>query len=306
VSLLAFCYWLLVFYWFLVIVHESRTTNYQSLIAAKILLFILFAAEKTIFCEKLPKLQTKAYFCTMKPQKITIVYADDDFVIVNKPPGVLTIPDRFDATKLNLYHHLQLQYGDIFIVHRLDRETSGIVCFARNEAAHRELNRQFQQREVDKTYCVLVQGVVLADEGRIENYLNEHPNIPGRMIVVKHLGKKSITEWKVAERFKNYTLLDANIKTGRQHQIRVHFMDMGHPLAVDPMYAKKDGLFLSEIKRKYKAPLIAEELPLMSRLTLHAHHLRLTHPTTGETMEFLAPVPKDFEAILVQLRKWGK
>ena len=242
----------------------------------------------------------------MKPQKISIVYVDDAFIIVNKPPGVLTIPDRFDETKLNIYRHLQESYGDVFIVHRLDRETSGILCFARTEDAHRELNRQFREREVDKTYAVLVQGSVIAEAGRIENYLNEHPNIPGRMIVVKQLGKKSITEWCVTERFKNYTLLDANIKTGRQHQIRVHFMDMGHPLAIDPMYAKKDAMYLSEVKRKYKPPLLEAEPPLMSRLTLHARHLRLTHPTTGEVMEFAAELPKDFEAILQQLRRWGK
>ncbi len=244
----------------------------------------------------------------MKPAKIQIVYEDDAIIIVNKPAGILSIPDRFNLQLVNIYHFLKEEYGDqIYIVHRLDRDTSGILCFARTEAAHRELSRQWQERTVDKTYCVLVQGTILQDEGRIENYLGEHPGIPGRMVVTKRDGKKSITEWRVTERFKNYTLVAADIKTGRQHQIRVHFTDMGHPLAIDPMYAKRESMFLSEIKtRKYKASKDEDEAPLMSRMTLHAHQLSFLHPETQEKVQFEADLPKDFAAILNQLRKHGK
>ncbi|MEY4925619.1 MAG: pseudouridine synthase [Bacteroidota bacterium] len=244
----------------------------------------------------------------MKPAKIQVVYQDDAIVIVNKPAGILSIPDRFNLQLVNIYHFLKEEYGDkIYIVHRLDRDTSGILCFARTEEAHRELSRQWQERTVDKTYCVLVQGTILQEAGRIENYLGEHPGIPGRMVVTKRDGKKSITEWRVTERFKNYTLVAADIKTGRQHQIRVHFTDMGHPLAIDPMYAKRESMFLSEIKtRKYKASKEDDEAPLMSRMTLHAHQLSFLHPETQEKVGFEAELPKDFAAILNQLRKHGK
>ncbi len=244
----------------------------------------------------------------MKPAKIQVVYEDSSIVIVNKPAGTLSIPDRFNHQLTNIYGFLKEIYGEsIYIVHRLDRDTSGILCFARTEEAHRELSRQWQARTVDKTYSVLVQGTVLNDEGRIENYLGEHPGIPGRMVVTKRDGKKSITEWRVTERFKNYTLLAADIKTGRQHQIRVHFTDLGHPLAIDPMYAKRESMFLSEIKnKKYKPSAEEDETPLMSRMTLHAHQLSFLHPETQEKVHFEAPLPKDFAAILNQLRKHGK
>lgn len=244
----------------------------------------------------------------MKPAKIEIIYEDDTLIIVNKPAGILTIPDRFNHQLLNIYTFLKEQYGEeIYIVHRLDRDTSGIICFARTDEAHRELSRQWQARAVDKTYCVLVQGTMLQESGRIENYLGEHPGIPGRMVVTKKDGKKSITEWRVSERFKNYTLVAADIKTGRQHQIRVHFTDLGHPLAIDPMYAKREAIFLSEIKnRKYQAPKWEDEAPLMSRMTLHAHQLSFIHPKTEEKVAFEAPLPKDFAAILNQLRKHGQ
>ncbi len=242
----------------------------------------------------------------MKPQKIELLYADEAIIIVNKPPGILTIPDRHDPAIPNILGYLRDRYESVFTVHRIDRETSGILCFARDEASHRALSMQFQDRLVDKVYMVLVQGTVLGEEGRIENYLADHPTIPGRMVIVKRDGKKSITEWRVTERFRHFTLLDAHIKTGRQHQIRVHFKHLGHPLAIDTMYANKDKLMLSEIKRKFTISENAEEQPIMSRLTLHAHQLGITHPLTGERVHFTAPAPKDFAALLTQLGKWGK
>ena len=238
--------------------------------------------------------------------KVEIIYEDDAIVIVNKPPRSLTIPDRFDTAQFNLYRFLQDKYGAIFIVHRLDRETGGIVCFAKTEAAHRELCRQWEARTVDKVYAVLVQGNLKEDTGRLENFIADHPNIPGKMLVVKRDGKKSITEYSVVEVFKNYTLLDANIKTGRQHQIRVQFNYIGHPLAIDPLYAKKQSIFLSDIKLKYKPTNADEEQPIMDRLTLHARRLSFLHPTTGERVTFTAEPHKDFLALLSQLRKWGK
>jgi 23S rRNA pseudouridine1911/1915/1917 synthase len=236
--------------------------------------------------------------------KIDILHEDDAILVVNKPSGVLTIPDRHDQSLFNLYHFLQEKYGEIFVVHRIDRETSGILVFARTEEAHRNLNAQFQDRTVDKIYLTLVRGVVVAESGSIENYLGKHPSLPGRMMVVKTDGKKSITHWRVAERFKSYTLLETVIKTGRQHQIRVHCANMGHPLAVDEMYSKHTAIFLSDFKHKYKASTLEEERPIMARLTLHAHQLVITHPTTEERLTYTLSLPKDFTALLTQMRKW--
>lgn len=235
----------------------------------------------------------------------TILHEDADLILVNKPSGLLTIPDRFDATKPNLQAQLAEQFGTIYVVHRLDRETSGVICFARNEAAHRNLSIQFEQREVEKIYYALVEGR-LAAGGEIDESIAPHPFIKGKMIAHKR-GKASLTLYKSIERFKNYTLAEVSIKTGRTHQIRVHFSAIGHPLAIDSVYGRKETFLLSEVKRKrYNIGKGQEERPLMSRTTLHAYHLQVTHPSTGEKLEVEAPLHKDFSAVLKQLRKWAK
>ena len=237
--------------------------------------------------------------------KYELLHEDTDLVIVNKPSGVLSIPDRFDATRWNLQQILAEKYGEIFTVHRLDKETSGVICFARNEEAHRNLSMQFEQREVEKIYYALVEGR-LAKKGEIDAPIAYHPHIKGKMLTNKR-GKASLTLYKSLEHFKNYTLAEANIKTGRMHQIRVHFSSINHPLAIDSMYGRKGEFRLSEIKRKrYNIGREQEERPLMSRTTLHAHRLRINHPTSGERLLFEAPLHKDFNAVLKQLRKWGK
>ena len=237
--------------------------------------------------------------------KFDIIYQDEAIVIVNKPPDFLTVPDRFAHKLPNLYNTLQAKFGEIFIVHRIDKETSGIICFARTAESHKELCRQFEKRETDKIYWTLVQGILQEKEGVIDGKLAKNEFRPGSMIVAKK-GKPSVTEYKVLEEFEKYSLVEAHIKTGRQHQIRVHFRHIGHPPALDPIYNNKSEFFLSEIKRKYtQAGRGKEERPLMSRTTLHAHTLRLTHPVTKERMSFQADLPKDFRAVLTQLRKWG-
>ncbi|MEK7255426.1 MAG: RluA family pseudouridine synthase [Bacteroidota bacterium] len=235
-----------------------------------------------------------------------IIYEDDDFVIVNKAPFVLTIPDRFAPEKFNLFHWLNDHYGRVFVVHRLDKETSGILIFAKNEEAHRSLSLQFEGREVDKFYYVLVEGRVHEEEGVIDKPIAPHPAHPDKMIISAH-GKPSVTHYKVLEYFKNYTFLEANIKTGRTHQIRVHFQALGYPLAVDALYGRKEKFLLSDVKgRKFKLGKEQEEQPLMVRSSLHAGRLYFQHPRTGEAMTFEAPLPRDFAAVMAQLRKWGK
>ena len=235
--------------------------------------------------------------------KFDIIHQDEAIVIVNKPPDFLTVPDRFAHKLPNLYNILQKKFGEIFIVHRIDKETSGIICFARTAESHKELCRQFEQREAEKIYWVLVQGILQEKEGIVDVKLAKNEHRPGTMTVAKK-GKPSVTEYKVLEEFERYSLVEANIKTGRQHQIRVHFRHLGHPPAIDPIYSNKSEFFLSEIKRKYtRAGRGKEERPLMSRTTLHAHTLCVTHPVTGEEMTFEAGLPKDFKAVLAQLRK---
>lgn len=234
-----------------------------------------------------------------------LLYEDECLIVVGKPAGLLTIPDRM-GNKDSLLGMLEKKYGKVYVVHRLDRETSGVLCFARTEQAHRHLSMQFERHTTDKFYFALVDGVLHHEEGEIDKPIGEHPTAAGKMTVTNS-GKPSLTFYRVAERFKRYTLAEVLIKTGRTHQIRVHFQSIGYSLAVDALYGRRAAFYLSEIKGKsYKSGKHSEEeRPLMERTSLHAARLRLDHPVTGERMEFIAELPKDFAAVLSQLRKWG-
>ncbi len=240
-----------------------------------------------------------------------IIFEDDDLIVANKPAGLLTIPDRFDSTKPSLVGYLKsLQPPDakVFIVHRLDRETSGILCFAKNEAAHKHLSKQFEEKTAAKFYLALVDGRLIPEFGKIDFSIAESATTPGKMVTAKR-GKESLTFYKTLENFKQFTLVEAEIKTGRTHQIRVHFQSLGFPLAVDALYGRRDNLLLSEVKRKYKLSKLQgtdEERPIMNRTTLHAFRLELEHPTSGERVQFVCEPPKDFAALVSQLQKWGK
>lgn len=238
--------------------------------------------------------------------KPTIIFEDDDIIVLNKPAHYLTIPDRFVAERPNLTSFLKNTLEEVFVVHRLDKETSGVIIFAKNAAAHRNLSMQFEARTVDKIYLALVEGTVHKEKGEINQPIANNMRDKGRMIIASR-GKPSLTLYQVVERFKNYTLVEANIKTGRTHQVRVHFEVIGYPLAVDSLYGRKDAFLLSEVKmKKYrKSKDVFEERPLMSRTTLHAAKVTFNHPSTNEPLTFEAELPKDFRAVLNQLRKWG-
>ena len=231
--------------------------------------------------------------------RLEIIYEDDDLIAVNKPANVLTVPDRFDQTLKNLRTILQKKYGEIFIVHRLDKETSGIMLFARNAEAHKVLNEAFSGREVDKTYLAIAQKPGLSS-GTIEENIAESTKLPGRY-EIKSKGKSAITKYNVIEVFKNYALLEVKILTGRTHQIRVHLKHIGAPLLVDSKYGMADAFYLSSIKRLRKRP--SQERPLISRCSLHAYKIELIHPTTGKSVSFTAEPPKDMKATLNQMRK---
>lgn len=229
-------------------------------------------------------------------------------VIVNKPADFLTIPDRQRKDVSSLVQWLREKYGEIFIVHRLDRETSGIICFARNAEAHRNLSIQFEKRKTTKHYYAIVEGRP-EPTGRIEIGLEPHPAFPGKMKPTRQ-GKQSLTEYTVLEQFRDHALVRCDIYTGRMHQIRVHMAYVKHPLSVDYLYGNHDKFFLSSVKKAKGGYKLSkneeEERPLMARTTLHAKSLTLAHPTTGETMTFECDPPKDFQAMLTQLGKWGK
>jgi RluA family pseudouridine synthase len=234
-----------------------------------------------------------------------ILYQDDYQMIVNKPAGLLSVPDRYDSTIPNLMQLLRDRYGDIIKVHRLDRDTSGLICYARTPDAHRHLSLQFEKRETEKTYLALVNGTPAATEGTIDKPIAAHPSRAGKMMV-SNKGKQAVTHYRVLETFQRFSWVEVKIDTGRTHQIRVHFQHLGHPLAVDEMYGLRSAFFLSEIKGKhYRLSKEKEERPLLSRLSLHAHHLAFVPYGEAEKRSFEAPLPKDLAVSTKQLRKWG-
>jgi 23S rRNA pseudouridine1911/1915/1917 synthase len=240
----------------------------------------------------------------MKPPSPSVIYLDDDLLIADKPNGLTVIPERFNATKPCLQSILEDKHGKLWVVHRIDRETTGIVCFARNEDAHRHLSKQFESREVRKFYKAIVSGRMEGTEGEIDSPIMERPQKLGTMMVHPK-GKEALTLFSVVEQFRTCALLDVEIRTGRTHQIRVHFAAVGHPLLVDSIYSQHESFLLSSIKKKYKQS-DPEEKPIISRLSLHAFSLEINHPSTGDRMAFTSPLPHDMEALLKVLRKYDK
>ena len=224
--------------------------------------------------------------------QIETLYEDDDLIIVNKPAGLLVIPDRFNADLPSLNKLIEAKAGGEkrWVVHRLDRETSGVICFAKNEHTHRYLSILFQERDVSKFYAGLVIGNVVPEAGRIEGAIAEHPAVHGKMIVAKK-GKMAVTDYKVAEQWPLYALVQFQIHTGRTHQIRVHLAHIGYPLVGDPVYARlrfpKGASF--ELNEKLKT---------FTRQALHARRLGLVHPGTGESCLWECELPADFVSLL--------
>lgn len=237
--------------------------------------------------------------------KPDIFFENDDLLAINKPSGLLTLPDRFDAELDSLKGILNNKYGQVFVVHRLDKDTSGLIIFAKTAEAHQYYSRLFEERKVDKIYVGLVQGNLAEDEGSFDQPIGEHAFTKGKMAVVRK-GKHALTHYKVLETFGKYSWVSFKIETGRTHQIRVHLQNAGHPLVCDPIYGSDAPLLLSSVKKNFKLSKSEEsERPLLNRLALHAWKLSLTTPE-GKILELEAPVPKDLEACLKQLRKWKK
>lgn len=238
--------------------------------------------------------------------ELEILLEDDDIVVVNKPAGLLVIPDRFNATLPSLNKLLEQKLGQrIWVVHRLDRDTSGVICFAKNEAVHRYLSILFQEHKVNKFYAGIVTGKIRPPEGRIESPIAEHSVVKGKMIVSKR-GKAAVTDYKVSEEWPLYSLVQFQIHTGRTHQIRVHMQSIGHPLVCDELYGDGKPLYLSSFKRKYHtSKKEEEERPLLSRLALHAYRLEFVKED-GTLISIDAELPRDMAATVKQLNKWTK
>ena len=229
---------------------------------------------------------------------LDIIYEDGDILVINKPAGLVVHPSKghLKGTLVNgLLHYLNgnLSTGSDFyrpgIVHRIDKDTSGLLVVAKHNAAHQALAEQLLNHDMRRSYMALVHGQVKAPQGTIEAPLQRDPANRLRWTVDKE-GKYALTRFQVMENFENATLLDLELETGRTHQIRVHLEFIGHPLVGDPVYRK--GL------DHIKGSLVHD----MSGQLLHAYALKLQHPRSGEWLEFKAPLPRRFEEALDQLR----
>lgn len=233
-----------------------------------------------------------------------LLYKDDNLMAINKPSGWLSIPDRHDPELPSVRSWLESKGEKVFIVHRIDRDTSGLLLMARNEAAHKYYNSLFQNRTLHKNYYGLVTGSFEEEQGVYDQPIEEHPTIPGKMRVGRK-GKSAITHYQIEERFRGFSWVRFQIETGRTHQIRVHLQNAGHSLVGDPLYGTADPILLSTFKKKFKlSKADEEEKPLLSRLALHAFSVELTD-MQGKEQVFTAPLPKDLDTTLKQLRKWG-
>ncbi len=231
-----------------------------------------------------------------------ILLEDDSLIAINKPAGLLVLPDRFDRNQINLYNLLREVFEKIYIVHRIDKDTSGIVLFAKTTESHSLLNRAFENREVVKIYQAIVGGNPVVSSGSIELPIAEDGR--GRSIIAmgRRNGKEAITRYEIKERLGKYTLIEAKPHTGRTHQIRIHLSAIGMPILGDPIYGDGKGFYLSSIKNRYREK--GEEQPLISRTALHAHSISFIHPLFNRKILIEAPLAKDMTTVLKALRKY--
>ncbi|MGC9325450.1 MAG: RluA family pseudouridine synthase [Desulfomonilia bacterium] len=213
---------------------------------------------------------------------IPVLFENPDIVVIDKPAGISTIPERLSGS-LCLRDIISEQFSQkLFVVHRLDKEVSGVMVFARNAPAHRFFNTLFESRTVDKVYRALVHGVVDRDSMRITAPIRRFGS--GRMGIDEMIGLPSMTDVSVLERFSSCTLVDSSPRTGRRHQIRVHLYSIGHPVMGDLRYGDRSVQTLSP------------------RLMLHSHMIRLRLPS-GEPLSIESPIPEPFSTTLASLRK---
>ncbi len=239
-------------------------------------------------------------------QTFTILYSDSSLLVVDKPSGWLSVPDRYDPDADVIVRDLAKAEGELYVVHRLDKDTSGALIFARTAEAHRGLSEAFETREVSKTYRAIVRGSPSWDSEVCELPLRVDGDRRHRTIIDAARGKGSRTVFTVLERYRgsgfSAALVEARPETGRTHQIRVHLAGMGYPVLCDPLYGSPEPLLLSKVKGKWRGDPFSDR-PLIARTALHACRVEFPHPLTGQTMVVEAPEPKDFRATVIQLGK---
>jgi len=259
-------------------------------------------------------------------EPFTILYENDQFVVVNKASGIAVIADRWDDSKERLNELLNSYYGReaadaasavpprepripfphrVYVVHRIDRDTSGLVLFAKTREAHRHLSSLFESRTIEKTYLAVIHGRPAWTETVCDLPLRADGDRQHRTIIDKAKGKHARTNFKLLAEVGAYSLIQAQIETGRTHQIRLHLASLGHPVVCDPLYGTTKPVYLSAFKRGWRGDNL-EEKPLLARLGLHAYSLVLPasgDETHNEPQRFIAPLPRDFRALVNQMEK---
>jgi 23S rRNA pseudouridine1911/1915/1917 synthase len=267
-------------------------------------------------CIRLPELPDM----TPTPEDIPIevIYEDAALTVVNKPPGMVTHPAKgnWHGTLVNA---LQFHFDSLStlagenrpgIIHRLDRDTTGLLMVAKDDLAHRRLALQFELREVRKEYLALVHGIPQHDSDYIDRSIGFHPTVREKMAVrsVQDGGKTAVTFYEVLERFRNFALVRCKPQTGRTHQIRIHLTHIGHPILADKMYSGRDHITLGDVvglERKGSLAPGEAETTLIDRQALHAHRLRFRHPMTEAEIDLTAKPPADFDRALQALRQYA-
>lgn len=238
--------------------------------------------------------------CQPQPIELAIVYEDEALLVIDKPAGLVVHPaaGNPDGTLQNalLHHDPELiQLPRAGIIHRLDKETTGLLVIARTPAAHKQLVEQLQARAFDREYRAVVSGVMTAG-GSVDEPIGRHPTQRTRM-AVNYAGKEAVTHYRVLERFRAHTYLRVKLETGRTHQIRVHMAHIRHPLVGDPVYAGRLRQPAGACER------LREQLRSFRRQALHARRLGLTHPLRDEWVEWESPLPADMRQLLEVLKE---
>ena len=252
---------------------------------------------------------------------LNIIYEDSDLIILNKPADMIVHPARGNThgTLVNaLAHHydkLSSGLGELRpgIVHRLDKNTTGVMVVTKNDIAQWKVAKQFERRQVNKTYLAVVHGTPELTADRVQAPLGIHPKIREKYAIRPEIGKEAITFYEVVESFRGFSLLKLSPKTGRTHQIRVHLSYIKHPIVADDMYGGKliypwqlqDGCH-GLPARENTAKMAVPQNPIINRVALHASTLEFKHPTTEEMVKFEAPLPEDMQRLLDMLRKYRK
>lgn len=249
----------------------------------------------------------------IQPENIPleILFEDESIVAINKPWGLIVHPGRGNPNG-TLASALQYHFDTLSntagrfrpgIVHRLDKDTSGVLVVAKNNQTHDRLTKQFEERTVEKEYRALVYGVPHYDSDWIETHMRVHPKVREKMQVCRpdELSRHAATFYEVIERFEGFAYMKLSPKTGRTHQLRVHMQHLGHSILADKVYGSRGVFLASEVDRDVLPETDADH-PLMHRQALHAHRLTIAHPATGQSMTFEAPLPPDFVNALEALR----